>query len=275
MAGTASTAFYNWLDKLSTTVAMNVDAIMAPIEQVHTVERVGYGQDAVIFPVVHNSLNFAPVTQGTAYNTQIAFAISGKTITPVPYEWQILVTEHAVRNNPSQYLDIVAREATRAAHQQLMDLLVLKYDDLQTTQAGLTCTVPVLFSGLGNLAASGFNKDVSAVLNPKSYFELLQSVGAQAYNSTPVGMAALAQGAIPTIGGIPVHQDSTVLDSGSFCYNFLGTKDCIGVAFGFDAGIKEIASTDATHIKLGWSYWIGVDVVAGNRGRWLKSTGAS
>ena len=272
MAGTASTDFANWLDGLNETIAVQVDMAMAPIERLHNLQRIAFGQDAIIFPSLPNALRFANVTQGTIYNTQTQFQISGVTITPIPGEFQIDVTEHALRNNPQNYMEVVAGEATRAIQARLMSQLVTAYDDLQqyTVGSGAAMLVAHIISGGKDLAASGFTQGVRAVLHPTNYWDVMLNAGSSTYNATALGSNALEFGTVPVIAGIELYQDSNIDTSTGYYRNFMGTKDCIGIAIGWDSGLKILNSTDATHIRLGWSFWSNAAVVAAKRGRWFR-----
>lgn len=273
MAGTKSSDFGNWLDGLNEVIAYETERMITPLEQMHNSQRLGFGQDAVIFPYVADSLSMGAVTQGTAYNTQTKFSISGLTVTPVPYEAQIRVTEHAIRSNPSNYMRIVADQFAQANHANLVTLLTRQYDDLQGSAAATGATLNVTgFSGTrNNIRTSGHSGLIFAVLSPKQFGDLENDLMAN-YSATNLASQSIGQGPFQSIVGVNTVMDSNVVVTGSDSYcGFMGTRDCIGIGWGLDQGLKVLEGTDATHMILARSVWLAVGTPAANQGRYVKT----
>lgn len=272
MPGTASSDFGNWLDALAEHVTIATEVIMAPLEEIHQFKKTGAGQDAVIFPFVTSSLTFAGVTQGTEYSTTTGFPIEGTTLTPIPYEAQILVPEQAVAQNPSNYLQVVSQEMAAGVHKQLMSLLVAVYDDFidSANATGTNAVVTGFRSSLSNLEASGNRGPFFANLNPKQIGDLETDLIAN------YGNVGLASSVVNGLAKYPMFDALILKDSevdlvDAMHRGFLGTKDAIGVALGWDSGIKMLQATDATHIKLARSYWVAVGAISTNKGRHYKT----
>jgi hypothetical protein len=273
MAGTAVSDFEVFLDALADQVAFQTDVIMGPIQEVHNFVTLaeGAGQDAVIFPYASGALAMGAVTDGTAYTTTTAAPILGETVTPAPYEVQVLISEHAVRQNPANYMEFIANRFAQAWQTQVMTLAsVLATNGTVSGSTGADLTTAILGTSIGTVRTQGVGGPLKCLLNPAAYAQLVANASNIATYGG-VGQAAVSDGSITRLMGVDIVQDSGVGNDGTDYYNFLGAKDAIGVAVGVEPRLKVLESGDATHIKLASAGWVAAATVAANRGVWLKS----
>ena len=158
MAGTTVASFEVFLDALADSVALQTDVIMGPIQEVHNFQTIGAGagQDAVIFPYASGALSMAAVTDGTAYSTTTAAPILGVTVTPTPYEVQVLISENVIRQNPASYMEFIANRFAQSWQTLVMSLVSpLATNGSVSGSTGADLTTAIFGTSIGAVKVAG------------------------------------------------------------------------------------------------------------------------
>lgn len=272
MAGTAYDTITALLEGISPLVALRIQAVMAPIEQIHNVKYVppGSGTRAQKFPVAPTGLAYGDVTSGTIYNTQTAAPLTAITITPLARELQVDIEEADLISNPADYVNVIADAFAVAAHQKLMGLLTNLYDDgTAGGTSGTDLSYSILLNEVGKLRAAGVGGALNAVLNPMAWTQLASGLTVASYGQPAVDVVTGAQ--MINLFGMNIYMDSGVGNDGTDYENFLGTRTAIGIVL--DLGMQPIQriKMDATHVRLASSIGMQVGWVTKTEASWLKS----
>jgi len=276
MAGAALT----WIQALSDAVASNVSDLLAPLEALFTVERVGDGENAVRVPTSGTGLTMENITPGTVGGTDADYTLTGVNITPLPRSIQIPIAEDELRRaQDSQIADIIAR-MSEAAHKKIVGLL--------GTAIETRCAAAAQKVGVG--AAQEF--DMALVKEAKWKLKKNGAPGAPVAIVTPGAMEELETD-LETKNTYSALTD-TIVDGAQFFrysgvliypdihlgyetatpnieHNLMSTKNGVRIVYGGTGPeVKILTTSDPVNVRLAMVVWVAVDIPEETLGMWMR-----
>lgn len=274
---TLTTNLAHFQDELYEAITLTTRSITAPLREIHMFKDIPGGSNnvQVAFPTAASGVpTFTAVTDGTLYTTRQSYPVSEVQVKPLVYENQTVVLENNLYYDDGTWFNYVRDSLARGAAKTMVGILTDLYDDLDeiTTASSGALTVGAFADAVQYLAAKDIaNEQMVAHLSHKSYQQLVESAGST-FISAPAGLGEMPArtGYMGELYGVRIFKSSHIgIDTGNY-ENFVGTRQCIGMAYGIQPQIK-LLELDGSHIVVSMSFAFAAGTVDSTQGVELKA----
>jgi len=271
---------FTWKQALSAAVASNISDVMAPLEQLFTVEYIGVGEDGIKVPTASGGLAMNAVTKGTPATNDSNYNFTGVTYTPTPRALSVPIAKRDLENaSPAQVEDLILA-FSEAAHQEIIN-------DIQTAVAALTPTVgtgaadtldaATLRSAKWKIKKNKGPGQIRAVVASDSMEEFetnLESLNLRATLTQQVVSGA----EMYEYAGMLIYPDVYLGGDGAgppeIKYNFACTQRGLRIVYGgLEPDIVVLPTTDPINVRLAMGMWLKAGIPNENLACWIKTGG--
>lgn len=281
MAGAA----FSWTEGLSLAVASNISDVMAPLEELFTVEYTGKGEDGIKVPTSPGGLTMTTGTKGTIGASDSSYAFGGVSIVPTPRFVSVPVAEEDLENATDSQVQDLILALTEALHQEIIL-------DIQAAMAARLTTAPyqvtsytameeaAIRAGKWTVKKNKAPGDVRLLITSKAMQELEADLVSKNLNALiterlTAGMSPNGATSLVQYGQTLIYPDVYLGDDGAspaLGYNLAATKRGVWIAYGgIGPRIKVLPTEDPINVRLTMKVYLKVDIPNPKLACWIQT----